>query len=250
MGIPSERLDYTIRAILPRVRAIIYIALSIVLSIKLIRHILPDPPYEWRPEPSPLCATELYTVRNGDTCNSISVMHKIPSHGLWEGNKNTIPWCNVIQPGMVLCLPPSCDVVHQLQPGDTCESIEIDHADVLNGATFLSLNPWLQNYQDCEKLHLNPELAGTVYCLGIQGGYFGSPQNAWNPVSLKNMKTGERGRYGLSPRGNAFGLDPCVAHALKKSVAVANGPPNFGSGPMLKGTISPASNRTDFWHSH
>ncbi|KAF9884445.1 hypothetical protein FE257_001776 [Aspergillus nanangensis] len=176
----------------------VYLLLSICLLVQLFHR------YErWQrrvervsPEQAPFCASgELYTVQTGDSCNSISLAHKIPSYGLYAGNREAIVACDRMRPGMALCLPFSCAEVYAIQPGDTCKGIEEQSSDVLDGEPFTKYNSWLHPFGDCDRLiHINHDYIGSVFCLGPQAGVFEGSENVTNPVSLKVNPEGYNGR--------------------------------------------------------
>ncbi|KAK1141730.1 hypothetical protein N8T08_008828 [Aspergillus melleus] len=109
-----------------------------------------------------------------------------PSHGLWEANKESIVICDFLDShvGMHLCIPFSCGEVYKVREDDTCESIEKTHAEVLRGESFIKLNPWLQRAWLCDQLDSGSYYYGKTFCLGYQGGLFGTTENVPNPVFL------------------------------------------------------------------
>ncbi|KAI9041066.1 LysM peptidoglycan-binding domain-containing protein [Aspergillus affinis] len=190
-------------------RKIIYVIVSAFLCIRMIRRFWPQ--HEEHREPGPLCASGiLYAVQQGDTCDTISLAHKIPSHGLWEGNKESIVICDFIhnQVGMQLCIPFSCGEVYEARVGDTCESVEERHAEILRGKSFIKFNPWLQRHDHyCEQLDMAWDYFGKTYCLGYQGGIFGTTENVTNPVVL------DENRDAVHLGGSTSGQSRLIAHA-------------------------------------
>jgi hypothetical protein len=64
-----------------------------------------------------------YTMKAGDTCESIANSTSVSGATLYMGNQDLITNCADISPGLSLCLPLTC-VTHYLQPLDTCFSVE------------------------------------------------------------------------------------------------------------------------------
>ncbi|KAL2811038.1 pectate lyase superfamily protein-domain-containing protein [Aspergillus granulosus] len=126
-----------------------------------------DDPYE---NDIGFCASDItYTAKFGDTCDTIAKLFKVSSAALFMGNLNLLE-CSSIPEGTKLCIPFSCEVIHVLENGDTCKSIEeglgIEDA---NGATIRKYNPWLT--YDCANLHESSDVAyGHVLCAFPQAG--------------------------------------------------------------------------------
>ncbi|KAL4973540.1 hypothetical protein BDW66DRAFT_153726 [Aspergillus desertorum] len=59
-----------------------------------------------------------------DTCTSIAKANSVSSAALYMGNQDTVRWCSSIKAGLELCLPLQCEETYELQPSDTCRSIE------------------------------------------------------------------------------------------------------------------------------
>lgn len=117
---------------------------------------------------SDLCASGVtYTTVKGDTCDTISLSHKVSSANLFIGNINLIN-CNRIPVGTNLCIPFECDRVYSIQKNDTCFSIETSQGlGWGDGTTLQRYNPWLKNR--CTNLQIASEnVYGHVMCLGVQ----------------------------------------------------------------------------------
>lgn len=78
-----------------------------------------------------------YTTKQGDTCNSIVLSHKVSAATLNHTNDNIIN-CTSIASGAKLCLPLPCNELYSVQPDDDCSSIAAD-AGILT-RQFLSYN--------------------------------------------------------------------------------------------------------------
>lgn len=128
---------------------------------------IPTPLYRFPPEPEPICLSETtYTVKYGDTCDTIALQYGVASAALQSGNRELIQDCSRLQPGDVLCLPLSCEKIYTLQDNDTCFSIDMTQ-DVEYGGT-RKYNPWIDMY--CSNLQTTRRIIGSVICLSPQGG--------------------------------------------------------------------------------
>lgn len=77
-----------------------------------------------------------YRVREGDTCESISVDQSVSTKGLIEGNDAINSRCDGLKAGQDLCMPEQCKV-HFVESGDSCESLAEKY-----GATPNDLAKW------------------------------------------------------------------------------------------------------------
>ncbi|KAL4756108.1 pectate lyase superfamily protein-domain-containing protein [Aspergillus foveolatus] len=119
------------------------------------------------PTEEALCLSDVtYTTADGDTCTSIAKATSVSSAALYMGNQDIIQWCSSIKPGLELCLPLSCKETYELQPSDTCSSIE--YAFELGQGDLRKYNPWVS--YDCANIHIASEIYGTILCLSPQGG--------------------------------------------------------------------------------
>lgn len=74
--------------------------------------------------PTLACASrKYYTTVTGDTCDSIALTNSLSSAALFMSN-SAIRNCSNIETGNSLCLPLSCQFTYELQPNDTCVSIQ------------------------------------------------------------------------------------------------------------------------------
>lgn len=117
-------------------------------------------------EEAPCFPGETYTTSDGDTCTSIARAHNISSAALYMGNQGIIGWCSSIKPGLELCLPLPCQKTYELQPADTCSSIE--YAFQLNRGDVRKFNSWVT--AECDNLETASAIYGTNICLSPQGG--------------------------------------------------------------------------------
>ncbi|KAM5453040.1 hypothetical protein McanCB49686_004992 [Microsporum canis] len=120
--------------------------------------------------PPPFCVSEnKYTTLNGDTCESIALVKSISSAGLIAANSDAIHNCaRQLPAGLELCLPLTCEKTYELQPSDTCSSIE--YSKLLRLGGLRAYNSWIN--MDCTNLHLASEVLGKVLCLAPQAGTY------------------------------------------------------------------------------
>jgi hypothetical protein len=118
-----------------------------------------------KPKPT-FCATaQTYVAVQGDSCSSIAIAKNMSSSSLWYANQNIIRNCTSIDAGTRLCLPYSCPQQYRVQPGDTCDLIEI-RQNLFYG-TLRRYNSWLND--DCSNLHSGVLNMGNVICTTATG---------------------------------------------------------------------------------
>ncbi|KAL6229168.1 hypothetical protein BDW75DRAFT_245974 [Aspergillus navahoensis] len=141
-------------------------------------------PLDPLPTEESICLSEkTHTTSDGDTCTSIAKANSISSAALYMGNQDLIQWCSSIKSGLELCLPLPCEETYDLQPSDTCSSIEfafkLKHGDVRK------YNPWVS--YNCANIHITSKIYGTVICLSPQGGeYVNDKQGTGTAPSTSN----------------------------------------------------------------
>ena len=117
----------------------------------------------------PLCASsKIYDTKDGDTCDSIGLPHKVSAMAVLDANKSLIWSCNHIKRGIKLCLPFLCERVHRVQKSDNCDRIEKKYS--LKRDSITAYNPWIS--ANCQNLQSVADSIGAVVCISPQGGYF------------------------------------------------------------------------------
>lgn len=130
---------------------------------------IPSPLVHIPETPAPMCLSDIiYTIKDGDTCDTIALQYSVASATIQAGNAQLINDCSNLIAGREICIPLSCERTYTLQDRDTCLSIEIDHGFMPN--TVRKYNAWL----DLECLDLQPTrpIIGSVICLSPQGGTY------------------------------------------------------------------------------
>lgn len=101
-----------------------------------------------------------YTVKEGDTCNSISAANKVSTYQLATINKGYIDsQCSNLEPGANICLGyenEDCSTTYVVQAKDTCEQINADHS--IDFTTLLANNPQIND--NCDNIYV-----GEVLCV-------------------------------------------------------------------------------------
>ncbi|KAF3481752.1 LysM domain-containing protein [Arthroderma uncinatum] len=130
----------------------------------------PPSPVLKSPPPPPICVSEnKYTTQHGDTCDSIALAKSISSAGLVAGNSELIHNCAKELPvGVELCLPLTCEKTYELQPSDSCSSIE--YSKLIRVGGLRAYNNWIN--MDCTNLHPASEVLGKILCLAPQAGTY------------------------------------------------------------------------------
>ncbi|KAL5048229.1 hypothetical protein BDW71DRAFT_205766 [Aspergillus fruticulosus] len=141
-------------------------------------------PLDPLPTEESICLSEkTHTTSDGDTCTSIAKANSVSSAALYMGNQDLIQWCSSIKSGLELCLPLPCEETYDLQPSDTCSSIEF--AFKLKRGDVRKYNPWVSH--NCANIHIASKIYGTVICLSPQGGeYINDKQGTGTVPSTSN----------------------------------------------------------------
>jgi LysM domain len=126
-----------------------------------------------------------YITREGDTCDSISIAHQVPTVPLYELNKAQIGLCQHVKAGEELCLPVSCEKTYLIEDKDkSCKDIQRKLG--LDWDDLTAYNPWL--YLDCSNLGNIARNVGRVMCASPQGNKINA---TWSTGD--KMPTGGRG---------------------------------------------------------
>ncbi|KAL7892932.1 hypothetical protein HDV64DRAFT_272902 [Trichoderma sp. TUCIM 5745] len=123
-------------------------------------------------------SSNYYTTKQGDTCDSIALTHKVSAATLYHLNDNIIN-CTSIASGARLCLPLSCNSLYSVQPDDDCSSIAADAG--IYTRQFLSYNTALT--LNCTNLHSTNPYWGRTSLNHTQPEDFqsvGPPTGAWH----------------------------------------------------------------------
>lgn len=130
---------------------------------------VPPPLIPQKAPEEPFCPSNIYhTTQEGDTCASIAKIYSVASYALYTGNREKIVRCDMMQPGQKLCIPLTCDI-YELQPEDTCLSIEIEQIGIRPSSVSLrTYNPWIN--WDCSNLQFSRDFDGGILCISPQGG--------------------------------------------------------------------------------
>ncbi|KAL4973054.1 hypothetical protein BDW66DRAFT_162375 [Aspergillus desertorum] len=110
---------------------------------------------------------DLYTAKEGDTCDSIALAKGVSSATMYYINLNVVN-CSNIAAGTTLCLPLTCTDVYSVQANDSCPSIA-----VANFITSTQLTNWNTELDaDCSNLHSASPDWGSVLCVSPPGGTY------------------------------------------------------------------------------
>ncbi|OOF96441.1 carbohydrate-binding module family 50 protein [Aspergillus carbonarius ITEM 5010] len=171
-----------------------------------------------------------YTTKQGDTCDSIALAHRVSAATMFYVNPNILN-CSSILPDTPLCLPLECDV-YTVQPGDTCTSIALSvYSQTRKILSYNSQLKW-----DCSNLHSPDPDWGSTICVSVPGGeHPGRALNASSRgVEAMDPPSGATVAPGTSMDCGAWfvreaGLDVscaqiCLAHEISISVFTALNP--------------------------
>lgn len=128
-------------------------------------------------------SSNYYTTKQGDTCDSIALTHKVSAATLYHLNDNIIN-CTSIASGARLCLPLSCNSLYSVQPDDDCSSIAADAG--IYTRQFLSYNTALT--LNCTNLHSTNPYWGRTVCVTPPGGtYISQSLNHTQPEDFQSV---------------------------------------------------------------
>ena len=114
------------------------------------------------PKATPAC-NAAYTVKAGDTCNSISIAHNVSTFDLLYENGLEGFCANFPSAGRRLCLPHQCNI-YTVQPNDTCYGITQTSGNAFTVSQIISWNINLN--RDCSNLD---QLVGSQLCISFPG---------------------------------------------------------------------------------
>lgn len=130
---------------------------------------IPPSPIIKKPPPPPMCVSgDIYTVKEGDTCDSIALEKSIASAALFTANSEKINGCAKLPVGAELCLPLTCEKQYTLQKADNCTYIE--RVKEVGRGRLRKYNNWIN--MECTNLHSGSEIRGNILCLGPQAGTY------------------------------------------------------------------------------
>ncbi|PMD34386.1 carbohydrate-binding module family 50 [Hyaloscypha variabilis F] len=109
----------------------------------------------------------MYTTKQGDTCDSIAQSKSVSAATMFYINSNILN-CSSILAGTSLCLPLACDSLYTVQANDTCTSIAVD-AGIMT-QNLLSYNSQL-NWNCTNLQSINPYWGSTL-CVSTPGGTY------------------------------------------------------------------------------
>lgn len=119
-----------------------------------------------QPLPSaPKACDASYTIREGDTCNSIAAAKKVSTFGVTYINDLDAYCTNIPGPGSQVCLPESCEI-HIVQKGQSCENVINESAKNITLAQLRAWNPNIDRV--CSNLD---RLTDSVICISPPGGF-------------------------------------------------------------------------------
>ncbi|KAJ5864836.1 uncharacterized protein N7529_006752 [Penicillium soppii] len=123
--------------------------------------------------PTTTCTGTTYTVKQGDSCDTIAAAHDVAT-GKFITENHFDANCTAMSVGDDVCIGTSCSL-YQVQPGDTCSSILANYTFYMN--QLLSWNPTI--HTNCDNLDT---MVGDQICVGPPG------EEDWN-VTTTNFTT-------------------------------------------------------------
>ncbi|TPX10950.1 uncharacterized protein E0L32_008156 [Thyridium curvatum] len=170
---------------------------------------IPESPLDL-PAPSTYCQTDKwYTTKAGDTCDSIASANGVASASIYLGNPENVYNCSSIEPGTRLCLPPPCVRTYELQPDDTCFSIEYNLTFATQALAFGKVqeyNRWVDG--NCSNLHAASDSTfGHILCLSPQNGEFKANGSIPVDTTTPKPKPGYSDHVSLPPAGSQVAKD-------------------------------------------
>jgi hypothetical protein len=147
---------------------------------------IPPPLEKVQPAPLPYCLTgKRYSTKQGDTCESIAKSNSASAAAIYMGNQDLIKDCAKVTAGVSVCIPMTC-ITYQVQPGDTCFTIE--RSQGLAPGVLLQYNSWLD--AGCTNLQSATGFYGKSICASPQGGSFVNPTAPAVPNPTPNPSDG------------------------------------------------------------
>ncbi|KAL1891091.1 hypothetical protein Sste5346_007917 [Sporothrix stenoceras] len=121
---------------------------------------------------APVCASgNHYTVKSGDTCDTIAVANSVSSATLFAINPSLQDCRKALAVGTVLCLPHTCDALWTVQSTDTC--LSIGNATGNSQSALVAYNTMLN--WNCTNLVAalgKPPSWGSTLCVSSPGGVY------------------------------------------------------------------------------
>ncbi len=183
--------------------------------------------------------TEKYTVKPGDTLESIAATHGVSMDTIrWASGDVLSPFTNQVEIGMVLTIPEINGVLYEVKPGDSLDSIISITSlanDEANRFNVIELNSLVEPYNlnVGQKLFIpNGNLRGTdnVGDIDIPRGVFSNPL-------IHPDCAGYTYQRGYTSYHNGIDISrypPCPISAIANGVVIYAGWGNFGEGYHVK----------------
>ncbi|KAK3491815.1 hypothetical protein B0T13DRAFT_490449 [Neurospora crassa] len=118
-----------------------------------------------------------YTVKNGDTCNSVAQTNSVSSSTLYYINPELLS-CSAPDVDLELCLPDRCETTYMVKEADDCVTIAI-RAEGSAASSWQDLVAWNAGLDDrCSNIwspSSSPRYWGNVICISAPGGLPSSP---------------------------------------------------------------------------
>ncbi|KAJ4415750.1 hypothetical protein N0V85_002573 [Neurospora sp. IMI 360204] len=144
-----------------------------------------------------------YTVKNGDTCNSIALTNAVSSSTLYYINPELLN-CSAPEVGLQLCLPDRCETTYTVKEADDCVTIAI-RAEGSAASSWQDLVAWNAGLDDrCSNIwspSSSPRYWGNVICISAPGGLPSNPGT--EPGNGSGTGNGDIGGPGGSGDGYA-----------------------------------------------
>lgn len=119
-------------------------------------------------KPNPCFSKQVYSTRDGETCDSIALANSVSAATLFYLNPNLLN-CSSIPAGQQLCLPERCQNLYQVKDkGEDCVIIGVNA-----GTSWNKLVSWnLALNEDCTNVFSTNPFWGRVLCVSPPGGEY------------------------------------------------------------------------------
>jgi hypothetical protein len=125
--------------------------------------------------PKPTCAGTVYSIKAGDTCQSISLAHNVSTNAMLRRN-GLIAMCDKFPTTGSICLEKFCDV-YTVKQNETCLDVAKAHH-----ATIPQLMSWnVEINSQCTNFD---RLSGFQICVSNPGGTYHVPSISLSPVTV------------------------------------------------------------------
>ncbi|CCC12069.1 hypothetical protein SMACR_02290 [Sordaria macrospora] len=145
-----------------------------------------------------------YTVKNGDTCNSIAQTNAVSSSTLYYINPELLN-CSAPDVGLQLCLPDKCETTYTVKEADDCVTIAI-RAEGSAASSWQDLVAWNAGLDDrCSNIwspSSSPRYWGNVICISAPGGLPSTPGT--EPSNGNGNGTGNGNNGGPGGSGDGY----------------------------------------------